>query len=69
MPLIKGTLLKSIERATERALKSGALHPVPTEYTFIEDGGIRFFVRVLASLLLKDEARKEQEAATVSGGM
>ena len=67
MRLIKGTLLKSIERATERALRSGALRPVPTDYTFIEDGGIRFFVRVLASLRMKDEARKAQEAATASG--
>jgi len=67
MPLIKGTLHKSIERATERALRSGALRPVPTDYTFIEDGGVRFFVRVLASLRLKDEARKAQEEEAVSG--
>ncbi|HXX63231.1 MAG TPA: DUF4922 domain-containing protein [Bacteroidota bacterium] len=67
MLLVKGTLLRSIERATDHALGTGALRPVPTDYTFIEDGGIRFFVRVLASLRLKDEARKAQEAATVSG--
>ena len=67
MTLIKGTLHKSIERATERALRSGALRPVPTDYTFIEDGGIRFFVRVLATLRLKDEARKGQEEEAVSG--
>jgi ATP adenylyltransferase len=67
MTLIKGTLLKSIEKATEHALKSGSLHPVPTDYTFIEDSGVRFFVRVLASLRRKDEARKALEAATHSG--
>jgi ATP adenylyltransferase len=67
MPLKKGTLRQSIERTTENALKTGALHPVPTDYTFIEDSGIRFFVRVLASLRRKDEARKQQEDATASG--
>jgi ATP adenylyltransferase len=67
MPLKKGTLRQSIERTTENALKTGALHPVPTDYTFIEDSGIRFFVRILASLRRKDEARKQQEAATMAG--
>ncbi len=67
MLLEKGTLRQSLERTTENALKTGALHPVPTDYAFIEDSGIRFFVRILASLRRKDEARKEQEAATEAG--
>jgi ATP adenylyltransferase len=67
MLLKKGTLWQSIERTTENALKTGALLPVSTEHTFIEDAGLRFFVRVLASLRKKDEARKQQEAATASG--
>jgi len=67
MILKKGTLWQSIEGTTENALKTGALLPVSTDHTFIEDAGLRFFVRVLASLRRKDEARKQQEAATASG--
>lgn len=63
MALQKNTLWKSIVTTTERALASGALLPAPTEYAFLEDGGIRFFVRVLAGLQRKDEARKKQESA------
>ncbi len=64
MLLQKGTLWKCITATTERALASGALLPAPTEYTFLEDSGIRFFVRVLAGLQRKDEARKKQTAAS-----
>jgi len=67
MLLKKGTLWQSIERTTENALKTGALFSFSTDHTFIEDAGLRFFVRVLASLRKKDEARKQQEAATASG--
>jgi sulfate adenylyltransferase (ADP) / ATP adenylyltransferase len=67
MILKKGTLWQSIERTTENALKTGALFPVSTDHTFIEDAGLQFFVRILASLRKKDEARKQQEAATTSG--
>ncbi len=67
MILKKGTLLRDIERTTERALKTGALVPAPTGRAFIEDSGIQFFVRVLTSLQRKDEARKQQENATAEG--
>ena len=48
-------------RASERALANGALHSIPTEYEFVEDGGMRFFVRILTNLALKDEERKKQK--------
>jgi ATP adenylyltransferase len=63
----KGTLWESIVRTTERAVAAGAVLPVLTDYTFVEDGGIRFFVRVLAGLRRKDGARKKQEADARSG--
>lgn len=62
-----GTLWQSVERASDRALASGALLPVPTDHSFIEDGGVRFFVRVLAGLRRKTEARREQDAAALAG--
>jgi sulfate adenylyltransferase (ADP) / ATP adenylyltransferase len=63
MLLQKGTLWKCITATAKRALASGALLPAPTEYSFLEDGGIRFFVRVLAGLQRKDEAREKQKDA------
>jgi ATP adenylyltransferase len=67
MALQKGALWKSIVTTTEQALASGALLPAQTDYTFLEDCGIRFFVRVLASLQRKDEARKKQAAGGLPG--
>ncbi len=67
MRLQKGTLWQRLIRTTEQAVSSGALLPIPTQYFFIEDGGVRFFVRVLASLSRKDAARKEQEMESRSG--
>lgn len=65
--LKKGTLWEGIVAATERGLRSGALLPVATNHAFIENNGIRFFVRVLSSLGRKDEARKKQDAEATSG--
>jgi len=45
-----GTLWQKMLRTTEQALKSGALRTFPTDQVFIDDGGVRFFVRVLAAL-------------------
>jgi sulfate adenylyltransferase (ADP) / ATP adenylyltransferase len=63
----QGTLWENIVSTTERAVAAGALLPASTDYTFVEDGGIRFFVRVLAGLRRKDGARKKQEAEARSG--
>jgi ATP adenylyltransferase len=61
MSLKKGTLWQDLLRATDHALLIGALLPIPTEYEFIEDGGVRFFVRILTSLARKDEESKKRE--------
>jgi sulfate adenylyltransferase (ADP) / ATP adenylyltransferase len=63
----KGALWQNIVRTTEKALQTGALVPVPTDLTFIEDSGVHFFIRVLASLTRKDKARKQQEDAAKTG--
>lgn len=65
--LKKGTLWGSLVATTEHTLRSGSLLPVPTNHAFIEDGGIRFFVRVLSSLRRKDEARKKQDVGSLGG--
>ncbi|MGE5300852.1 MAG: ATP adenylyltransferase family protein [Acidobacteriota bacterium] len=57
----RGTLRDTLAKATERALSGGALLPIPTEYEFVEDTGVRFFVRVLTNLARKDEDKKKQK--------
>lgn len=59
--LKKGTLWPALVRATEQALRIGALFSIPTEYEFVEDSGVRFFVRILTSLARKDEERERRE--------
>ncbi len=63
----KGTLQQRVIATTENALKKGSLLPVPTNAAFIEDNGIRFFVRVLSGLRRKDEARKSQNEKSRTG--
>lgn len=66
--LEKGTLWNDIVKSTQRALRIGAQFPIPTEYEFVEDRGISFFVRILSRLKEKDEARKKQQEAYSSLG-
>jgi sulfate adenylyltransferase (ADP) / ATP adenylyltransferase len=61
--LEKGTLWQRMLRTKEHALKSGALRSYPTNQVFIEDGGVRFFVRVLKALEEKAAARVQQDVA------
>ena len=60
--LEKGTLWHKLVRTKEHALASGALRSFPTNQAFIEDGGVRFFVRILASLREKSASRTTQAA-------
>jgi ATP adenylyltransferase len=62
-----GSLFARIESASARALAAGALQPIPTGFEFVEDGGVRFFVRVLANLARKDLERTEHERAAAGG--
>lgn len=57
-----GPLWESVLRASDRALRSGALRPIPTEREIVEDAGVRFVVRRFANL-----ERKERAAATTPG--
>lgn len=67
MALEKDKLWQRVIATTEHALETGALLSIPTNAAFVEEKGVRFFVRVLESLKRKDEARKEQAAASNSG--
>jgi len=48
-----GTLWDTLREVTQRALQSGALQPIPTDFQYLEDGGIRFLVRLVRNLARK----------------
>jgi sulfate adenylyltransferase (ADP) / ATP adenylyltransferase len=68
MAFQRGMLWHEVVRVTEQALCSGVLYPLSTEYEFIEDCGVRFFVRVLSGLQRKDAARQLQRSEATSSG-
>lgn len=59
--LDKGTLWNTVVKTAAHALATRALRPILTDYEFIEDRGVRFFVRILSSLSRKDEERKKMQ--------
>jgi ATP adenylyltransferase len=63
-----GTLWQRVRSTTENAVKTGALLRFPTSETYVEEGSVRYFVRVLESLKRKEEARREQAAPVPAGG-
>lgn len=66
--LKKGTLWQNIVSTTERALRRGALFSYPTRLAYLDDGGMRFVVRVPAGLKRNQEERQKQESAAARGG-
>ncbi len=58
-----GTLWPRVIEQTRHALACGALLSLPTEHTFVEQGGVHFLVRTLANLNLKREAKKAAKAS------
>lgn len=58
-----GSLAASLEARTLSALRCGALQPIETRQERVEDGGVRFLVRIVSSLRRKAEARRDAIAA------
>jgi len=54
-----GTLWDRLTRATVEAIDAGALQPIPTDFEFVEDCGVRFLVRVVTNLASKQHAKVE----------
>ncbi len=65
--LEKNTLWKAVLQTSEKALQTGAQFPIPTEYEFIGDAGVRFFVRILASLRKKAAEKQKQQSSEAAG--
>jgi ATP adenylyltransferase len=68
MMLQPGTLWKRTQEQTEFALQTGALQSIPTEYQFIEQDGILFFVRIVSNLARKENAKQQQDQKTKTSG-
>ena len=54
-------------KRTQQALACGALQSIPTDYQYVEDGGIRFLVRVVANLERKAAARRPVDPFALPG--
>ncbi|RXL95056.1 phosphorylase, partial [Citrobacter sp. AAK_AS5] len=50
-------LREPVQAQARHALACGALRPIETEQRFIDDGGIRFVIRMVSSLREKAERR------------
>lgn len=61
-----GTLWPAVVRQTQHALACGALHPIQTVRTTIEDGGVRFLIRQVSSLERKDEDARQRKTDPAS---
>ncbi len=60
-PFPPGTLLSLIRETSDRALQCGALQPIATDYTWIEQNDVVFLVRIVANLVRKDAAKRQQD--------
>ncbi len=58
MLLQPGSLRSALELTTREALRCGALRPIETEQSVIEDTGVRFLVRMVSSLRRKEAERR-----------
>ncbi len=61
-----GTLWVQVERVSQLALASGALQPIPTDFEHVEDGGIRFLIRILRHLARKPRTEAPDASPTAA---
>lgn len=66
-PYVPGSLVDRIREVGRRALRRGALKPIATTPSIVEDGGLGFLVRISASVADKASAAAEQALAAASG--
>jgi sulfate adenylyltransferase (ADP) / ATP adenylyltransferase len=65
--LAPGTLADRLAATGEKALALGALQPIATRQAAVEDGGVRFLVRVVDSLMRKEVQRMRVPSARSQG--
>ena len=57
-----------MQRRQREALASGGLQPIETTQTFVDDGGVRFVIRVATNLARQAAARERQDPSHRAGG-
>lgn len=60
IPWQAGSLWPRLKAQREHGLRTGALQPAETVVEYVDAGGVRFVVRVLANLSRKEQALKDQ---------
>ena len=60
-------LWEQIRQRTVHAIGCGALQPIDTDFDVLEQGGMRFVVRILANLTRKEKAQAAQHRQTQTG--
>lgn len=60
-----GTLWQRVVETSRVALRDGALRPIATSFQFMEDGGVRFLVRVVEHL--RDKPLSEEATIATDG--
>jgi sulfate adenylyltransferase (ADP) / ATP adenylyltransferase len=60
-----GTLWQRVVETSRLALRDGALRPIATSFQFLEDGGVRFLVRVVEHL--RDKPLSEEATIATEG--
>ncbi|MGF1641943.1 MAG: hypothetical protein ACFCUO_13435 [Rhodospirillales bacterium] len=61
-----GALAATVDRVASAALRTGALQPIATEQRRIDEGGVRFLVRMVSSLARKGREQAEPARATAA---
>lgn len=61
-----GTLRAKVQARTVHALECGALHPIPTHFELVEQGGVNFLIRIISNLARKAQAKADQQQASVA---
>ncbi|NJK38304.1 MAG: phosphorylase [Oscillatoriales cyanobacterium SM2_3_0] len=61
----RGNLWEKIEKQTRNALQCGALQPIPTEFEWVDQAGMRFLVRVSQNLVRKEAAASQRNLKKV----
>jgi sulfate adenylyltransferase (ADP) / ATP adenylyltransferase len=61
-----GMLWEHVVTTSRMALELGALKPIPTSFAFLEDGGVRFLVRVVEHLANKPQSQPGATADAAS---
>lgn len=55
------TLWIKAQEVSRKALQTGALQPIPTDYEFVSQDGFQFLIRILSNIKRKIQATKEQK--------